>query len=145
MYTDITRLPNYNSLPTSDAFLSTIASVNERVTVAVQHPLLHTRVALEGRSTTIRSEETNLGNMLADALRAFYDTDIAFINSGGVRCDRVIEPTEKPGKNSGALMVKDLVGKFRLILHLGISRGHVTISNMLPFHISQNFQCFKLV
>ncbi|KAF3482278.1 5'-nucleotidase [Arthroderma uncinatum] len=72
---------------------------------AVRHPLFRTQVPLDGRSSVIRSEETNLGNMLADAVRAFYDTDIAFINSGGVRCDRIIGKTD----GQDALKVKDII------------------------------------
>lgn len=74
---------------------------------AVRHPLLHTQVPLEGRSSIIRSRETNLGNMLADAVRAFYDTDIAFINSGGIRCDRIIAATNE----HNPLKAKDIIGK----------------------------------
>jgi 2',3'-cyclic-nucleotide 2'-phosphodiesterase (5'-nucleotidase family) len=79
---------------------------------AVRQPLLHTLVPLDGRSSIIRSKETNLGNMLADAVRAFYDTDIAFINSGGVRCDRIVSATDE----ENALKAKDIIGKPSVIL-----------------------------
>ncbi|KAF9220586.1 hypothetical protein BS17DRAFT_307347 [Gyrodon lividus] len=39
--------------------------------------------------------------MVADAVRAYYDADIAFINSGSLRCDRIIE--------AGAVIVKDMI------------------------------------
>lgn len=32
--------------------------------------------------------------MLADAVRAFYNTDIALVNSGAIRCDRIIQPVD---------------------------------------------------
>lgn len=63
-----------------------------------------TDVALEGRSDIVRSQETNLGNMLADAVRAFYQSDIAFVNSGAIRCDKVIDA--EPGV---ALRIRDVV------------------------------------
>lgn len=107
-YTDITAVPSYNVLSASFELSSILSSIHARITDAVQHPLLHTRIALEGRSSIIRSQETNLGNMLADAVRAFYGTEIAFVNSGGIRCDRVVEPTSS---TKGALCVKDIVGK----------------------------------
>lgn len=88
---------------------SILGSVHDQIMDAVRHPLFHTRVPLDGRSTVIRSEETNLGNMLADAVRAYYATDIAFINSGGVRCDRIIEQTNE----HNALKIKDIIGKYR--------------------------------
>lgn len=112
-YVDITRIPSYTALPTSTETLSILSSIQARVTHAVQYPLLHARVPLDGRSSIIRSQETNLGNMLADAVRAFYDTEIAFVNSGGVRCDRIIEPT-RSGHN--VLRVKDIIGLYPHIL-----------------------------
>jgi 2',3'-cyclic-nucleotide 2'-phosphodiesterase (5'-nucleotidase family) len=49
-------------------------------------------VALEGRRSHLRTEETNLGNFIADAMRAQARTDVAMINGGGIRSDRVIPP-----------------------------------------------------
>lgn len=106
-YADITRIPSYHLLPASSELSSILSSIHARISHAVQYPLLHTRIALDGRSSIIRSQETNLGNMLADAVRAFYDADIAFVNSGGIRCDRIVEPTNSA---SGALCVKDIIG-----------------------------------
>ncbi len=42
-------------------------------------------VTLDGEHGRIRSGETNLGNLLADLLRAKFHTDIALINSGQIR------------------------------------------------------------
>jgi len=86
-------LPNYNLIPPDPKTLSLLSNVRQRIETQVTQPLLHTSVPLDGRSTIVRSRETNLGNMLADAVRAFYDVDIALVNSGAIRCDRVIEPS----------------------------------------------------
>jgi 2',3'-cyclic-nucleotide 2'-phosphodiesterase (5'-nucleotidase family) len=110
-YTDITLIPSYTVLPASPGLPLILSSIHARITHAVQHPLLHTRVPLDGRSSTIRSQETNLGNMLADAVRAFYGSEIAFVNSGGVRCDRVVEPTCSA---HGVLSTKDIIGLYPL-------------------------------
>lgn len=53
----------------------------------------------------IRSQETNLGNLLADAVRAFYDVEIALVNSGAIRCDRIVESAD----NSTALSIRDAI------------------------------------
>lgn len=100
-------MQTYQKIPKCPKTLSILGSVQNQIMDAVRHPLFHTRVPLDGRSAVIRRQETNLGNMLADAVRAFYDTDIAFINSGGVRCDRIIAETN--GNN--ALKVKDIIGE----------------------------------
>ncbi|KAK2841654.1 hypothetical protein FQN49_006042 [Arthroderma sp. PD_2] len=104
-FLDITRMQSYHLMPKCPKIPLILESVQDQIMDAVRHPLFHTHVPLDGRSSIIRSEETNLGNMLADAVRAFYDTDIAFINSGGVRCDRIIRQTN--GHN--ALKVKDII------------------------------------
>src|SRR6185436_14034788 len=47
------------------------------------------RVPLEGRSVHLRASETNLGNLVADAMRADAGADIAILNSGAIRGDRI--------------------------------------------------------
>jgi 5'-nucleotidase len=59
-----------------------------------------TAVPLEGRRERLRTEETNLGDFIADAMRARARTDVALINGGGIRSDRVIP--------SGPLTRRDL-------------------------------------
>lgn len=105
---DLEKLPNYNSIPPSPQVLSTLKTIHAKIQKNVQQPLLHTAVPLEGRSRLVRREETNLGNMLADATRAFYNCDITLVNSGGIRCDRVIvECTSKD--NAPPLCIRDVI------------------------------------
>jgi 5'-nucleotidase len=47
------------------------------------------RVPLDGRAGRLRASETNLGNLVADAVRADAGADIAIMNSGSLRGDRV--------------------------------------------------------
>ncbi len=49
------------------------------VALAVNNPTSGNRL--------IRSQETNLGDLCADAYRAIMKTDIAFVNGGGIRAD----------------------------------------------------------
>lgn len=51
-----------------------------------------TDVLLVGDRTVCRVEECNLGNVIADAMRAFTGAQIAIMNGGGIRAD--IEPGE---------------------------------------------------
>ena len=71
----------------------------------IDKPLFHSAVHLDGRASVVRTGETNIGNMLADAVRAYYNTDIAFINSGSLRCDRIID--------AGVITVKDMISACR--------------------------------
>jgi 5'-nucleotidase / UDP-sugar diphosphatase len=51
-----------------------------------------TRVPLDGDTARLRASETNLGNLVADAVRAYVKADAAIVNSGSIRGDRVHEP-----------------------------------------------------
>ena len=90
-----------------DKVVESLRGVHETIGDLIKQPLVHTKVPLEGRGAVIRSQETNMGNMLADAVRAYYGTQIAFVNSGAIRCNRIIpETTER----TGALSVRDIIG-----------------------------------
>ena len=45
---------------------------------------------LEARFRVIRTQESNYGNFFADLFRYYYDTDIAFLNSGTIRNDIIL-------------------------------------------------------
>ncbi len=61
-----------------------------------------TTVPLEARRGPLRTQETNLGDFLADAMRARMATDVALVNGGGMRTDRVIP--------AGPLTKRDVLG-----------------------------------
>ena len=48
-----------------------------------------TSVELDSRRATVRTKESNLGNLISDALRNKLDADIAFANGGGIRGNKV--------------------------------------------------------
>lgn len=51
-----------------------------------------TAVPLEARTHEVRTRETNLGNWIADAIRAKVGADVALVNGGGIRTNRVVPP-----------------------------------------------------
>ncbi|MDD8040695.1 MAG: 5'-nucleotidase C-terminal domain-containing protein [Thermotogota bacterium] len=51
----------------------------------MMHVVGKTSVLLDGERATVRLKESNLGNVIADSLRAMTDADISFQNGGGVR------------------------------------------------------------
>lgn len=51
-----------------------------------------TDTALDGRTATLRSRESTMGNLVADAFRDALGTDIGIVNGGGMRLDAVIAP-----------------------------------------------------
>lgn len=59
-------------------------------------------VALDARGTTLRRGESNIGDYAADAVRAAMHADVAILNGGGFRSDRLLGP--------GPLTRRDLLG-----------------------------------
>jgi 2',3'-cyclic-nucleotide 2'-phosphodiesterase (5'-nucleotidase family) len=61
----------------------------------------HTAVDLDGRFSSIRTKETNLGNFVEDLMRLSTEADFALLNSGTLRSDDI--------HLAGPLKMKDLV------------------------------------
>jgi 5'-nucleotidase len=64
-------------------------------------PVGRTEVALDARSATSRSEETNIADFIADAFRKDAGADVALINGGSIRADDVLP--------AGDLTVRDVL------------------------------------
>ncbi len=52
-------------------------------------PLGQTQTALSSQSGEVRTRETTMGNLIADALREALQADVALINGGGIRGNRL--------------------------------------------------------
>ena len=49
--------------------------------------IAYTKSPIEARFKMIRTQETNLGNMVADVVRNSVGTDLVLINTGSLRAD----------------------------------------------------------
>jgi 2',3'-cyclic-nucleotide 2'-phosphodiesterase (5'-nucleotidase family) len=101
----------------------------ERLSREMDVVVAQTAVPLEGRRGRLRTEETNLGNFVADVMRARVGTDIALVNGGGIRSDRVIPP--------GPLSRRDLAamapfGNTVTTLELTGATLHAVLEQALP-------------
>ena len=65
-----------------------VAAYNEALDEALGAVIGGTATALDSRRATVRSQEAAIGNLIADALRAAVDADVAITNGGGIRGDR---------------------------------------------------------
>lgn len=54
-----------------------------------------TEVALDSRRNVVRGEESAMGDLIADAIRAKTGADVALMNGGGIRADRTYDPGTK--------------------------------------------------
>jgi len=76
---EVDRIVNKWQVILNDKVSEVVSSPNEVIYMAKE--------PLDGRETTIRSEQTNLGNMIAGAMQASTKSDCAFFNGGSVRID----------------------------------------------------------
>ena len=79
-------------IPPDPQVAAIVSAYGERLGRELEVVVGKTSVALEGRRGPLRSQETNLGDFIADAMRAHAKTDVALINGGGIRSDRIIPP-----------------------------------------------------
>lgn len=73
-----------------ETVLAKIAEINAEFELILNEVVAYTSVDLlatdpETEERIVRSQETNLGDLVADAYRTLLDTDIAITNGGGVR------------------------------------------------------------
>ncbi|HET7342519.1 MAG TPA: bifunctional UDP-sugar hydrolase/5'-nucleotidase [Methylomirabilota bacterium] len=89
-----------------------------------------TTAPLEARRAPLRTRESNLADFVTDAMRARLGTDVALINGGGIRSDRVLPPGPLTRRDVAALlpfgnvvMVLDVSGeRLREALEQGLGR-----------------------
>jgi len=74
------------------ALAAAVAAYEARLSDALDIDIGVTETELDSRRASIRSMETGLGNLIADAMRAAVGADVALTNGGGVRADRVYAP-----------------------------------------------------
>lgn len=78
-------VPLTSDLPEDPAIKSTVDQLWKQVAEKTSEKLAETVTRLEGDRPLVRSRETNLGNLAADALLNALPGDIAVINGGGIR------------------------------------------------------------
>ncbi len=67
------------------------ASLDQTLGVAIGT----TETALDSRRNVVRGEESAMGNLIADAMRAATGADVAIMNGGGIRADRTYDAGAK--------------------------------------------------
>jgi 5'-nucleotidase / UDP-sugar diphosphatase len=76
-----------NALPDEPATAAVVNDYESRLGPALDVVVGSTRVPLDANSVRLRAGETNLGDLIADAIGA--DADISLTNAGSIRGDRV--------------------------------------------------------
>lgn len=84
-------IPVTSDVPDDPAFAA-VTRKYEKLLKELDERVGATDVALEARDEPSRSEETNVGDFIADAFRQQTGADVALLNGGSIRADTVIEP-----------------------------------------------------
>ncbi len=75
------RFPDEEALPLWDTISAIIGEVDEQLAEVIGE----NKIYLNGQREYVRAGETNLGNLLTDAMRDATDADVAISNGGGIR------------------------------------------------------------
>ncbi len=82
-------IPITSALPDEPRTAAVVKSYEDRLGTELDTVVGTSRVPLDGDTIRLRAQETNLGDLVADAMRADAKADIAIVNAGSIRGDRV--------------------------------------------------------
>ena len=101
---DIIRRDITRGIPEDAAAVQLVDKLTSSLRHKLEKPIGYTAVPLDGRFTTVRTKESNLGNFVCDLMRHYYDADCALMAAGTVRGDQIYSP--------GVLLLKDILNCF---------------------------------
>ena len=92
----ITMRPEWRFLSTAgvagdEAVGKIVAAFEKDLDAKLSAAVGKTSVALDSRRITVRTRESNMGNLIADAIRQATGADVAIANGGGIRGNRTYE------------------------------------------------------
>ncbi|EFR00461.1 5'-nucleotidase [Nannizzia gypsea CBS 118893] len=101
---NITRRDVTRSLPKDPETVKLVDKLTSALKGKLQKPIGYTITPLDGRFTTVRTQESNLGNFVCDLMRYYHNADCAIMAAGTIRGDQIYPP--------GILRVKDVLNCF---------------------------------
>ncbi|MDH5411701.1 MAG: bifunctional metallophosphatase/5'-nucleotidase, partial [Alphaproteobacteria bacterium] len=85
------RLTSTAGVAADPAIKAIVDKHNAKLDEDLNVPVGETKVMLDSQRASVRTAETNMGNLIADAMRAGVKADIAISNGGGIRGDRTYD------------------------------------------------------
>lgn len=101
---DIIRRDVVRDMPEDKTSVELVEKLTSSLKHKLEKPIGYTAVPLDGRFTTVRTKESNLGNFVCDLMRHYHNTDCALMASGTIRGDQIYPP--------GVLLLKDIMNCF---------------------------------
>ncbi|EEP78129.1 conserved hypothetical protein [Uncinocarpus reesii 1704] len=100
----ITRRDVVRSIPEDPSTVHLVEKLTSSLQAKLQKPIGYTATPLDGRFSTVRTGESNLGNFVCDLMRFYHGADCGLMAAGTIRGDQVYPP--------GVLRVKDILNCF---------------------------------
>lgn len=101
---EITRRDIIRSIPEDPSMLEIVDKLTSSLKYKLEKPIGYTAVPLDGRFSTVRTRESNLGNFVCDLMLHFYGADCAIMAGGTIRGDQIYPP--------GVILLKDILNCF---------------------------------
>lgn len=101
---NITRRDIGRAIPEDPDTVKLVEKLSSSMKGKLEKPIGYTAAPLDGRFTTVRLKESNLGNFVCDLMMHFYECDCCIMASGTIRGDQVYPP--------GVLRMKDIMTCF---------------------------------
>ncbi|KAK1146196.1 hypothetical protein N8T08_003286 [Aspergillus melleus] len=101
---NIVRRDMYQTIPEDPSTVALVDKLTASLKSKLEKPIGYTARPLDGRFSTVRQRESNLGNFVCDLMRFFYSADCAIMAGGTIRGDQIYPP--------GILRLKDILNCF---------------------------------
>ncbi|KAB5540586.1 Metallo-dependent phosphatase-like protein [Coniochaeta sp. 2T2.1] len=101
---DIWRRDMVSAVKQDEETLVLVDKLTSKLKKSLSKPVGWTAAPLDARFTTVRREESNLGNFVCDIMRCHYEGDCAIMASGTIRGDQIYAP--------GPITLKDITDCF---------------------------------
>lgn len=87
----VERIPMTSAVPDDPHTAEVVGTWQAKFATAMSAVVATSRAPFDARDRYLRGQESPLGNLFADALRKAANTDVALVNSGGIRGNRIYE------------------------------------------------------
>lgn len=112
---DWTGIPVTDQVPSDPTVAAIVAEYEAKLSTELDKPIGRTAVELDAREINVRNRETNLGNLLTDALRQATSSDVAIYNGGSIRSDMTYGPGELTKRDVISILpFEDLIVKVEI-------------------------------
>lgn len=101
---DIWRRDIVRAVPEDADTVELVEKLTAKLKKSLERPIGWTAAPLDGRFTTVRTKESNLGNFVCDLMRHYYGAECAIMAAGTIRGDQVYAP--------GPVRLKDVTDCF---------------------------------